>query len=445
MIRNRSRLRQVVGSFIVAAALLLSAAPAHTQTETVLYSFKGITSHDGSSPVGGLVFDKAGNLYGTTLLGGNFTGACSPFGCGIVFQLLPASGGGWNQSVIHFFAGRTRFAKADGAMPESGVVFDARGNLYGTAVGGDGTVFELSPATGGLWNERLIHAFSGNGSGDGSIPSGGLVLDAAGNLFGTTQQGGSLTSTTGTVFELARTSQGVKEELLYSFLGGSDGAGPQAGLLLDSTGNLYGTTVSGGDVSTCAGLGQQGCGVVFKLSPMSGGGWQETVLHTFSGGSDGAASVANLIMDASGNLYGTTSAGGDLSTTCFQTGCGVVFELSPDSGGGWTETVLHTFGGADGSFPMAGLAMDSAGNLYGTTLRGGNLSVCGGSGCGGVFELSPKVGGGWTETVLHKFGAGGRDGINPQGGVILDAAGNLYGTTRGGGDNTQGTVFKISR
>jgi uncharacterized repeat protein (TIGR03803 family) len=185
--------------------------------------------------------------------------------------------------------------------------------------------------------------------------------------------------------------------------------------------------------------------VVFKLSPMSGGGWQETVLHTFSGGSDGAASVANLIMDASGNLYGTTSAGGDLSTTCFQTGCGVVFELSPDSGGGWTETVLHTFGGADGSFPMAGLAMDSAGNLYGTTLRGGNLSVCGGSGCGGVFELSPKVGGGWTETVLHKFGAGGRDGINPQGGVILDAAGNLYGTTRGGGDNTQGTVFKISR
>jgi uncharacterized repeat protein (TIGR03803 family) len=440
--RRLSCLTTLVGGFAAFFLVLLVSTSAFAQTETVLYNFTG---QEGANPLASLVFDPAGNLYGTASSGGERLNGCSSGGCGAVFQLSPSSSGIWNESVLHFFRGHSG---GDGANPECGLVFDVRGNLYGTTPGGagftnTGTAFELSPSGGGVWNERLIHAFSIKSDSDGDLPFAGLVADAAGNTYGTTRGGGGI-SGSGTVFELTRTTQGQKEIVLYSFSGGRDGADPLAGLVFGAAGKLYGTTARGGDVSKCSALGQPGCGVVFELSPTSSG-WQQTVLHTFSGGNDGGASESNLIFDAAGNLYGTTTYGGATACLSSGNGCGVVFELSPNSSGGWDETVLHTFTGPDGAFPTAGVVLDSAGNLYGTTLRGGIITGCAGDGCGVVFKLSAVSGGGWTETVLHKFGATGHDGTLPQGGLIFDAAGNLYGTTRGGGTNGIGTVFKITQ
>src|ERR1019366_934096 len=209
-------------------------------------------------------------------------------------------------------------------------------------------------------------------------------------------------------------------KVLYSFIhNGTDGGFPQAGLIFDAAGNLYGTTSEGGTSSSCSG----GCGTVFELTPTAGGGWTEKVLHNFnSNGTDGANPYAGLIFDAAGNLYGTTTVGG----TYYY---GTVFELTPTAGGGWTEKVLHSFNynGTDGNNPQASLTIDAAGNLYGTTSGGGTY----GNYKGTVFELTPAAGGDWTETVLHNFV--GPDGAAPLAGLIFDAAGNLYGTTSGGG------------
>jgi len=354
---------------VFAVTLLVTSTWAATNWhEKVLFNFNGT---DGYQPMYGLIFDAAGNLYGTAFGGGD-PSCGDPNGCGTVFQLTPAPGGGWTETVLHSFKGYP----TDGSYPYAGVIFDAAGNLYGTTGGGGtygvGTVFELSPAAGGGWTETVLHSFNG-----------------------------------------------------------SDGHGPEAGLIFDAAGKLYGTTAWGGTGTDCL---NTGCGTVFKLTPVAGGGWTETVLHSFSN-TDGALPFAGLIFDAAGNLYGTTQQGGSY-------GFGTVFELTPTAGGGWTETVLFSFNGnwsgRDGGLPEAGLIFDAAGNLYGTTGAGGTYAY------GTAFELTPTAGGGWTETVLHSFNNNGTDGESPLAGLIFDAAGNLYGTTGGGGTYGLGMVFELT-
>jgi uncharacterized repeat protein (TIGR03803 family) len=257
----------------------------------------------------------------------------------------------------------------------------------------------------------VVYTFTGGA--DGSNPTAGLIADSAGDLYGTTPYGGL---GFGVVFEL---SPEGSETVLYTFTGGDDGSGPYGGLVQDASGNLYGTTYEGGPSHA---------GVVFRLDPTG----QETVLHAFTGGSDGASPVAALIRDDAGNLYGTTQFGGN--PAC-QNGCGVVFEI--DATG--LETVLYRFaGGRDGQQPVAGLLRDATGNLYGTTLYGGAPGgKCGTAGCGTVFKLSPTA----EEIVLHAFR--GPDGELPEAGVVQDSAGNLYGTTLGGGAYNEGTVFML--
>jgi uncharacterized repeat protein (TIGR03803 family) len=373
-------------------------------TEKILYNFlrKFPSAY---SPEAGLIIDAAGNLYGTTESGGSFH-------YGTVFELTPKAGGGWTENVLHSFNNN----RTDGANPMAGLIFDAAGNLYGTTeLGGTsntGTVFELTPAAGGSWTEKVLHSFNNNG--DGTNPTASLIFDASGNLYGTTELGG--TSNYGTVFEL--TSTGA-EKILHSF-NGADGSIPSANLISDVGGNLYGTTRSGGTSDY---------GTVFELTPAAGGSWTEKVLHHFSArGTDGNQPWSGLILDAAGNLYGTTEGGGTHSH-------GTVFELTPKTGGGWTEKVLHSFVAGDGSYPEAGLIFDAAGKLYSTTISGGTYNL------GTVFELAPKAGGGWTEMVLHSFVAA--DGFWPFAGVIFDAAGDLYGTAEQGGATSRGTVFEL--
>ena len=413
----------------------ITPARAQAQTETVLYSF---SKSSGFVPFSGVIFDSAGNLYGTTENGGNGT-------VGVLYELSPAAGGGWDQKVLHTF----KLNGTDGAYPFATPIFDASGNLYGTTSDGGanalGTVFEMIPAAGDTWAEKVIHSFNTT---NGENPQSSLIFDAAGNLYGTTSHGGSSSTTgacptpvftgCGTVFELERRpGMGWVEKVLYNF--NFSGAEPYdliAGLVFDSAGNLYGTTVYGGTY---------GYGTVFKLSPTASGNWTETTLHNFNrDGTDGAyPGTGGLIFDASGNLYGTTVTGGSGSNPE-----GTVFELTPGAGGLWTETVLHSFqqSHSDGYAPGdSTLIFDASGNLYGTTQLGGSSNK------GTVFELSTTGSGSWTETLLYEFGAL-PDGDGPLGGVVLDRAGNLYGTTGYGGAYSNaicgsihcGTVFEVT-
>jgi uncharacterized repeat protein (TIGR03803 family) len=236
----------------------------------------------------------------------------------------------------------------------------------------------------------------------------------------------------------------VVETVLYTFQGGNDGADPAAGVILDKTGNLYGTTDFGGGGSGVNCSGGVGCGTVFELTPSGGGAWTETVLHAFQAGNDGAQPLASLVIDSAGNLYGTTADGGSQCNDGL--GCGTVFEVSPPAqpGSPWTEAVLYTFqNGSDGRLPVANLVLDRAGNLYGTTELGGS-TACGGIGCGIIFEVSPpsQSSGVWTEKVLYSF-QGGSDGAEPAAGLVFDNEGALYGTTGEGGSSNEGTVFQL--
>ncbi len=334
----------------------------------------------------------------------------------------------WNEKVLHSFNNNG----TDGYEPYffGSLIFDAAGNLYGTTYAGGiygyGTAFELSPA-GGSWTETVLYNF-GNGMGDGRNPRAGLIFDATGNLYGTSTTGG--TSGYGTVFELTPTGGGGwTERVLYSFGNTPDGAYANAVLIFDGAGNLYGTTELGGANGPY--------GTVFELTPTAGGGWTEKVLHSFANGTDGARPLASVIFDAAGNLYGTTTEGGTNRD-------GTVFELTPTAGGGWTETLLHSFNnnGTDGFLPNAGLIFDATGNLYGTTYYGGAGGGCQPNGCGTVFELTPTAGGGWTEQVLFSFNS--TDGAIPVVGLIFDATGNLYGATTEGGTLNAGTVFELT-
>jgi uncharacterized repeat protein (TIGR03803 family) len=392
------------------AVTLLMTASALAQTETVLHSFTGT---DGTAPILGLVFDHAGNLFGVTTEGGSSNN-------GTVFELLPRSNGTWRVTTLHSFSGGK-----GGSTPLGGLVWDNAGNLYGTTkLGGSngvGVVFRLSKSSSG-WTETVLHNF-GSGS-DGQYPSGGLVFDPAENLYGTTQGGGSYGNGTeysgGTAYQLSPTSSGEwTETVLHSFGNGTDGLSPRASLILDKAGNLYGTTIKGGAKSD---------GTIFELSA-SGGSWSETILHSFDpfNGQDGWYPVAGLVFDTAGNLYGTTSFGG--------AGGGTIFELSPQTGGTWSLAVLYGFYSPfhNPQFPNSGLTFDTAGNLYGTTLRWD----------GGVFKLAPVGGGVWTEAVVYNFD--GTHGSMPAvGSLVFDSSGNLYGATQSGGANQDGTVFKIT-
>jgi uncharacterized repeat protein (TIGR03803 family) len=350
---------------LVAAILLLRGAAA--QELTTLYSFIG---SDGAYPDAGLIADPAGNLYGTTQVGGANPSCNQAPGCGTVFQLMPSG----TLTVLHSFAG------SDGEQPFAGLIADAAGNLYGTTWGGGasgrGTIFQLDPS-GTL---TVLHSFTGGS--DGQRPVTGLLADAAGNLYGTTGGGGD--GGYGTVFQLD--SSGTLT-VLYSFTGGTDGRNPDSGLIADAAGNLYGTINQGGDLASCNSPNTHGCGTVFQLTPPG----SLTVLHRFAG-SDGSRPVdwAGLLADAAGNLYGTTSAGGDCTSCAVQfiEGCGTVFQLTPSG----ALTVLYSFtGGSDGGDPTAALIADTAGNLYGTTLEGGATGSCNRPyGCGTVFQLTPS-------------------------------------------------------
>lgn len=401
---------------VVSASLLMTGAPATAQTETVLYNFNS-SAQSSTFPIAGLIFDTAGNLYGTASGGG-------AYGSGTVFELIPKAGGGWTEKNLHNFG----VNRVDGYDPYASLIFDAAGNLYGTTHGGGaytiGTVFELSPSPGG-WTEKILYNFNNNGNAGSDAP---LTLDAAGNLYGVSLQGG--VNTYGFVFELSPTTgAGWTETLLHSFGNGADGQYPVGGLIFDASGNLYGTTSQGGNYNQ---------GTVFELSPKAGGGWTEKVLHHFNpnntNGSDGSIPYGLLVFDPGGNLFGTTYQGGDF-------GYGTVFELMPAANGPWTEKILHHFSGPplDGAFPYAGLIFDGIGNLYGTAVNGGPSKNC-----GTVFELSPTAGGSWTEMMLHEFNVYSKDGCGPTGGLVFDPSGNLFGTTSVGGTHGYGTVFELA-
>jgi uncharacterized repeat protein (TIGR03803 family) len=268
---------------------------------------------------------------------------------------------------------------------------------------------------------------------DGEYPSAGLIFDQVGNLYGTTEGGDH--SNVSMAFELTPNADGSwAEKVLHSFPSGSgDGWDLRSGLIFDGSGNLYGTTFHGG---------KQGAGTVFKLAPNMDGSWTESLLHRFNYARAGAGTnpYGSLIFDAAGNLYGSTLFGGAFNY-CYG-GCGTVFELSPNADGSWKHKVLHQFVGRDGYGPYAGVTFDQAGNLYGTTWLGGDLT-CGGftGGCGVVFKLAANSNGIWKESVPHRFID--RPGAQSVAGVAFDAAGNLYGTTEGDGITTFGSVFEI--
>lgn len=387
--------------------------------ETVLWSFQ--QNHvDGTSPNGGLVMDSAGNLYGATS-----TGGANDYG--IIYELSPKSGGGWTEKIIYDPQPETGQVAGPG-----GLVFDTKGNLYG--VGGTG-IFELSPAAGGTWTYQSIYT-PPSGLTSPSGLNGGLIIDAAGNLYGTSSGGGAYDSY-GTVFELSpKSGGGWTETILHSFNDNNvDGWHPLAGLLLDSKGNLYGTTNNGG---------AHDLGSVYELTPGTGGVWTEKILSSFGGTYNGYYPTGSLIFDEAGNLYATTSSGGTSNTDDF----GTVFELSPQANGTWTEQILHGFAenATDAGNPFAGLLFDPKKvNLFGSTLHGGPYYYqVAANTDGAIFELLPQASGGWAEQVLHFFGATATDGFAPNGNLISDAKGNLYGVTTSGGEYGFGTVFQYT-
>jgi uncharacterized repeat protein (TIGR03803 family) len=401
--------------FTLAVVLALATQSTQAQTFTVLYSVTGLA--DGGNPLAGLVLDSAGNLYGTTNEGGTGLFNCLQ-GCGTVFKVDTAG----NETVLHSF-GET---STDGEYPYYGSLFrDGAGNLYGTTgyggTYGNGTIFRLNTS-----GTEAVFSFTGGAN--GGFPYSGLVLNGAGSAFGTTQDGGSGCSPygCGTVF---RVNSAGKVTVLHSFIGVPDGEYPISGVVLDSAGNLYGTTPYGGSVQRGRLHLPTYWGTVFKVDPSG----KETQLYSFCPAglpcTDGQNPMAGLVRDSAGNLYGTTQYGGANSA-------GTVFRVDPTG----NETALYSFcsqsGCADGSNPTAGLVLDNAGNLYGTTEFGGANRE------GTLFEVDTNS----VETVLYSFcsQANCTDGVSPYAGLVLDSAGNLYGTTQSGGAYFGGTVFKLT-
>jgi uncharacterized repeat protein (TIGR03803 family) len=402
--------------------LLFLTSTASAATYQVIYRLQG--NPDAANPQAGLVADKAGHLYGTSVNGGTY-------GYGAVFMLTPpAPGGLWTESVLYSFTGTP-----DGSFPLAAVTIDSHGNLFGsTWTGGannHGAVFELSPVSGGGWTEQVLHSFTGGL--DGGSPQSTPILSSTGELFGTAFGGGS--NGYGVVFGLTPpTSSGGTwtEHVIHNFDFTSSGAFPWGGLVADLSGNMYGVTESGG---------ANGNGTAFEITRPSQTGSTEITLHSF-GPAEGQNPVGNMTLDAAGNLYGTTTIGP--AGYVGQFGCGVAYQLVPPgaAGGSWTENILYTFtGGADGCNSYSGLTFDRKGNLWGA-----NSGDSGLNGDGAVFELSPPASGSgpWTETTVHDFSSG-RDGMSSFSTLVLGSGGTFYGTTVYGGmqGGGEGTVFSV--
>jgi uncharacterized repeat protein (TIGR03803 family) len=389
---------------------------AHAQATTI---FDFSSSSEGGNPNAGLVFDQAGNIYGTAGNGG-------ANGLGVVFE-LKESGGTWIEQILHNFS-----VAPDGSGPGgSNLTLGPSGTLYGTtALGGsknEGVAY-LLVNNAGSWQEQIIHTF-GKSTGDGRNPFGTLAMDAAGNLYGVTTSGGAFGA--GTVFELKLSKTGSwGEKILYSFnSNGQDGNSPVCSLIFDAAGNLYGTTEAGGLYKG---------GTVFELLPEANGTWKEEILYNFHSrgtGDRGDADIplAGVVMDASGNLYGTTTAGGSNDR-------GAVYRLSPQSGGGWKETILYSLNSnIDGLFgPTTGLTFDTAGNLYGTFEEGGTNFA------GEVYVLKKQADGTWVKSTFYSFSDMSGGPAFPQSGLTLGPDGNFYGTTSGGGSIASGTAYSIA-
>lgn len=387
------------------AIVLAFGIQVQAQTFTVLHNFTG--GSDGANPYTGLTRDAAGNLYGTTYYGGSGFGGA---GFGTVFKLRQ-SGPDWILTPIHTFAGGL-----DGAYPNGRVAIAHDGTLYGTTsyggASGSGAVYRLRPSAAATrstlapWNETVLYSFTGGS--DGSGPQGDLAFDQSGNIYGTTQGGGSAGA--GVIDGLAYSGGNWMETVLYSAQGNGNGIGPTGGVVFDTSGNLYGVFEYGGPF---------GSGLLYELSPAAGG-WKEQTIY----GSDleeGWNPIGGLIIDSSGNLYGTNSG--------FVGGSGEVFELTPVNG--WTYAALYDWC-CSGPGPEDKLAIDAAGSLYGTTVSGGAYGV------GSAFKLTPSPGG-WTYTSLHDF----TDDEGQPYGLTLDSNGNIFGTTFGG-PGSWGVVFEIT-
>lgn len=401
------------GQMCIVALVVLTSATGAQAGEKVIYSF---TANLVYNPNSGLISDSAGNLYGTTGTGGTAN-------WGTVFELSPSSGGVWTETLLYSFQ-----SFETGIEPYGTMTIDQDGNLYGTAETNDfndtGVIFELVKGTNGAWSEKIIHIF---GYAEGG-PLGNLTWDGAGNLYGATSA--PYTTFSGEIFELTPEPNGNwKETVLSTFPTANGLGGPSGGPIFDSKGNLYGALYYG-----LGGYGGRSGGAVYELAPQSGGPWKLILLYNFPTGLSARYPDSRLTFDASGNLYGTTQG----------PNYGAVFQLSPNPGGAWTETTIHTFAaGKDGANPVgATLVFDASGNLYGTTPTGG--VGCNHNLCGVVYKLTPQSVGTWTETIVHPFESAS-DGSEPVAGVLVDSVGDLYGTTyRGGSRYGYGTVYEIT-
>lgn len=395
---------------------LAQIAAAQTPVKTLL-SFNGTESE------GNLIFDSAGNLYGTT--GDQYDPSLIT-----VFELSPNSDGTWTENVLWTATGGTEPLNI-----RAGVIFDASGNLYGTSQYGGasdcGTVFKLTHNSDGSWSESNLHDFDCS---DGNWAIAGVIFDNSGNLYGTTTFGGA--SNAGVVFQLTPNADGTwTYNILHTFTTGSDGAYPGHGsLAFDSKGNLYGTA-AGGAGGSCTVL-YVGCGTVFKMSPKANGTWSFKVIYSFTGGNDGGAPEYGVTFDKAGNLYSSTYTGGKYQE-------GTVFELVSHTNGTYGEKVLHAFRGGDGNGPFSGVIFDSVGNLFGSTAYGGDNQCFNAPGCGVVYELTPNSSGGYTDNTLVHFH--GTPLATPYSNFVMDSLGNLYGTATGYGMYASGEIYEVIR
>jgi uncharacterized repeat protein (TIGR03803 family) len=405
---------------VSAISLLSTSTLLFAGTEKVLFND---TESLGYPPTNGLIFDSAGNLYGSSFNGASEACGNGQGGCGAVFKLSPQGNGTWVFTDIYEFTGGS-----DGLHPDTNLVFDAAGNLYGATYGsnplapGDpaaaksyGTVFKLSPNASGPWNFTLLYTFTG---GSGGLEPNSIAIDSSGNLYGTTPNGGSANQ--GFVFQLTPTESGPwNENIIHDFTGCEDGGLPVQ-VTFDPKGNLYGAASFGG-AAACAKPG----GVVFQLT-QSGGVWQETEIYSFDAGTDGGY-PATLVFDSAGHIYGTADIGG-------KNDHGLVFKLT-QSNGQWSETDLHSFNGQDGFEPQS-LVLGSGGVLFGTVEYDGQSEA------GLMYELTPQTG--TKETIVYQFGASPNDAAHPRGPITLDNAGNIYGGTLEGGLHEVGTIFEVT-